>query len=647
MNKLSFTKLIMIMVLALCPMAFYGQDDNTEIQNDTTSIQNAVFNDYVYVSGDLGLGLLNGDNSGLKLGLNGHLGIGYQFDNIIGVKGNIGFGGLNGKYDYVNIDKSNYIEANINLTVNFTDMILGYNPERKISFVPHIGVGQVRYKVRLNDGNDVYENGYNKRDGRKVVATVPMGFELNYAINPSWKVYLDYTANYADTDLLDGIAKGEHNDWFTSLNLGASYKLGSEANIFKRDDVYCNYWYLMTDGGASFLFGDNQYNFKNVRGNMNIGAGYNFHNIYRVYGKLGYGIFTGKYDNFFTLDYADYYEANVNIAADLVGFIFGHDEARRFGIYAHVGVGQMQYRARTTMANGEKRYTGYHFDGANNKQGKGIKHRRVVMTVPVGIELNYIINDKVDFYSDITTLAIDSDMLEIVPSGINNDWRTTANFGLRYKLMNSCDRSIIKAEKAAAEEKCHITPEDVKQAIKEALAEHAANQPKTETKTEVVEKHTIYHTNHANIVFPINEIEKINTQTNIDAINRASQEVQEGFHVEDIIVEGYASPEGTAEENERLALGRAQAAADLVQEELHTHLDPSHVKIHSNGGDWEGLIEAILGSDLADKEAIAKEIETSSNREETLRKLMNKYSGIEPLLPQLRRANVTITTVKD
>lgn len=640
MKNLNFTKLIMIMVLALCPMAFYGQNDNAENQN-------AQFNDYAYVTGDLGLGLLNGDNLGLKLGLNGHLGIGYQFDHIVGVKGNIGFGGLNGNYGYVNIDRSNYFEANANLTVNFTDIILGYNPDRKLNFVPHIGIGQVRYRIRLNDnnGNDVYENGYSKRDGRKVVATIPMGFELNFAITPSWKVYLDYTANYADTDLLDGIIRGEHNDWFTSVNLGASYKLGSEANIFRRNDAYCNYWYFMTDGGASFLFGDNQYNFSSVRGNMNIGAGYNFHNFYRIYAKLGYGILNGKYDNFFTLDYADYYEANINIAAELVGFIFGYDEARRYGVYAHVGVGQMQYRARATMEDGEKRYVGYHFDGANNLQGNGFKHRRVAMTIPMGIELNYIVNDNIDVYTDITTYAVDSDRLDAVPSGINNDWRTSVNFGLRYKLMNSCDRQALK--EVEPEKECCITPEEVKQIIKEALEEQAANQPKVETRTEVVEKHTIYHTNHANIVFPINEIEKINTQTNIDAINRASQEVQDGFHVEDIIVEGYASPEGTAEENERLALGRAQAAAELVQEELHTHLDPSHVKIHSNGGDWKGLIEAILGSDIADKEAIAKEIESSSNREETLRKLMEKYSEIEPLLPQLRRANVTITTVKD
>ncbi len=635
MNK-NFTNLLMVVILALCPMTFFGQN---EIEKQAQS-----FNDYAYVSGDLGLGLLNGDNSGLKLGLNGNLGIGYQFDNIVGIKGNIGFGGLNGKYSQVTIDKSNYLNANLNLTISLTDIIFGYNPDRKFNAVPHIGFGQVRYQIRLekNNGN-IYENGYSERYGRKVAATIPMGFELNYAINPNWKVYLDYTATYADTDLLDGVARGKHNDWFTSVNLGASYRLGSEANIFRRDDPYCNYWYLMADGGASFLFGDNQYTFRSVRGNANVGIGYDFHNFYRIYGKLGYGIFTGEYENFFTLDYADYYTANINIAAEIVGFIFGYDQDRRYGVYPHIGLGQMQYRARATYADGKKTSVGYDHNASYNKKGRGFYDRKVVMTVPVGIELNYIINQRFDVYADITTEWADSDIVDAIWSGVHNDWHTTINAGLRYKLNGSC----YKVEEEVDE--CCFTPEDVKNAIKEALQEYEASKPQTETtvKTEVVEKRTVYHTNHANIVFPINEVTKAKTQTNIDAINRASQEVQNGFHVENILVEGYASPEGTADENYRLAEERAKAAAELVQEELHTHLEPSQVTIHSNGGDWDGLFEAILGSDIADKDAIVKEIQESSNREETLRKLMNKYSEIEPLLPQLRRANVTITTVKD
>ena len=653
MNR-KFTKLFLMMALAICPFAFYGQNDG--IENKTAS-----FNDYVYVSGDLGVGVLGGDNSGYKPGLNGHLGIGYQFDNILGIKANVGFGGLNGKFTNVTVDRLNYSEINLNLTVNFTDIILGYNPDRKFNVVPHVGVGQVRSRVRLVDenGKTVYENGFNKKQGRKVLATIPMGIEVNYALNAGINLFADFSANHVDSDLFDGRYGGSSNDWFSSLNLGATYRLGSEANIFKRRGIYCNYWFITADGGASFLFGDNKYNFNSIRGNANIGIGYNFHNFYRVYGKIGYGIFTGEYDKLFTLNYGDYYAANLNIAADIIGLIFGYDEARRGAIYPHIGLGQMQYRARATYANGKKASVGYDHDASYNKKGRGLFDRKVALTIPVGVEFNYVLNHRVDLYADVTTAYADSDIVDAFWSGNSNDWHTTANVGLRYKFNRSCyDNSSEDGivEDLTSPETYYITPEDVKQAVREALDEYEAEKAleaeaekaaEAEAAATVVEKEIIYHTNHANIVFPVNEIEKVNTQTNIDAINRASQEVQNGFHVEDIIVEGYASPEGPADKNYRLAEERAKAAAELVQDELHTHLDPSHVKIHSNGGDWKGLIEAILGSDIADKEAIAKEIEESSNREETLGKLMEKYSEIEPLLPQLRRANVTITTVKD
>jgi outer membrane protein OmpA-like peptidoglycan-associated protein len=305
----------------------------------------------------------------------------------------------------------------------------------------------------------------------------------------------------------------------------------------------------------------------------------------------------------------------------------------------------MQYRARTTLADGTKKYIGYDFEGGNNIKGRGFNDRKVVMTVPMGIELNYIVDDRFDVYGDVTTLKVDSDMLDIMPSGIHNDWRTTLNVGLRYKLNGSCY--------AVEEEPCCLTIDEVKQAIEEALAKQAAaTQTKvdtivdTDTITKTIEKYTIYHSNHANISFPANKTKKISTQTNIDALNRASQEIQNGFIVEEIIVEGYASPEGDGDNNDRLAEERAKAAAELVQNELNAHLDESKVTIHSNGSDWEGLYNAILGSEISDKEQIVDELKNASDRNATLHKLMRQYPEIEELLPQLRRANVTITTVK-
>ena len=217
---------------------------------------------------------------------------------------------------------------------------------------------------------------------------------------------------------------------------------------------------------------------------------------------------------------------------------------------------------------------GYHHDASYNTKGRGLLDRKVALTVPMGIEFNYILNDKFDVYADATTFSADSDVLDAFASGINKDWRSTVNFGLRYKFANSCVRAAVEE----AERIDCVTPEELKQAIKEALEEYEANRPKeeavkTEPEVKVIEKH--YYTNHANIVFPVNKSEKISTQTNIDAINRASNEVQDGFEVERIIVEGYASPEGGKEINDRLTEERAKAAAELIQSELDTHLKQS------------------------------------------------------------------------
>lgn len=633
----SITK-IMIVVLSLLPMTTFAQNNDKLAQ----------FNDYVYVSGDLGLGFLSGDNTGLKVGLNGHAGIGYQFDNIFGIKANFGFGGLNGKFDNLTLDKQNYFEANVNLTINATDIILGYNPDRVFSVVPHIGFGQMQYKARLlnDNGNVVSEQGYVGGSGRKVAATVPMGIEVNYFLTPDWRVHIDFTANFVDSDVIEGVARGEHNDWFSTINLGTSYKLNKHNKFFNVGSEYCNYWYLMADGGFSFIFGDNNHAFNDLGGNANIGVGYNFHDYYRVYAKLGAGLFKGELPGVFTLDYADYAEVNFNFAADVIALILGQDDARRYGVYPHVGFGQIQYRARATYADGSNHYVGYSHDAANNQKGRGLFDRKVALTVPVGIEFTYKMNQTLDIYADATATFVDTDMLDAFFSGSSKDYHSTVNVGLRYKLNSKCaladrDDEAMEAKKAAD---C-ITPEELKQAVKEALEEQAAQNPVVETKTETIEK--TYHVNHANIVFPVSKTEKLSTQTNIDALNRASEDVKNGFKVESIVVEGYSSPEGGKDINQRLSEERAQAAADLVQEELHTHLDEDHITIHANGADWDGLVNAILGSDIQNKEDIANNINNASNKEQALKEMMAKYPQIRTLLPQLRRANVTITTVKE
>ena len=461
MNKLSFTKILVIVAVMMCP--FFSMAQNNEVLENKESS----YNDYFYVTGDLGLGLLGGDNTTFKLGMNGHLGIGYQVDHFIGFKASIGYGGLNAGFENVTIDKLNYFEANFNLTVDFTNIILGYNPDRKFSAVPHIGLGQLQYRINAldNNGNIYYQAGYKENneqdsgiDGRKVVATLPMGLELNYKLNPNWKLYLDLTANYVDSDWLDGVNGNYRNDWFYTVNLGANYKLGGKlSTLFQSSEEYCNYWFVTLDGGASFLFGDNPFNFSIMKSNFNIGGGYNFHNFYRLYVKAGKGEYTGQgKDNEFVVTDADYINATVNLSADLVGLIFGYDETRKVTLYPHIGIGQTQYRVTTKVSGEGTQQVGYNNDNTYNTAGEGINGRRVALTFPLGIELVYNVSENTDIYADATSYLTQTDMLDCMNLSDKNDSYSTLNIGLRYKFNRICT--------TPQEDKC-LTPDEVKDAI--------------------------------------------------------------------------------------------------------------------------------------------------------------------------------------
>lgn len=650
MKRLRFTKFYAIICLVLCSTMLYGQSDNTAKNNFNN------FEKYIYLSGDLGLGALSGDNNSFRLKPNAHLGIGYQFDNILGAKLNLGYGVLTGSFSNADIAGLNYIESNVNLTISLLDIILGYNPDRRLNVVPHIGFGQIQYRVRVVDanGNTTYKAGFNEAqdnimgDGlnrRKVVATLPMGLEVNYAINPKWTAFVDFTSTYADTDALDGFISGK-NDWFASANLGATYRLSN--NIFNTKNEYCNYWFTTLDGGASFIFGDNKFSFDDIKGNVNLGGGINFSNHYRFYAKLGYGIYNAGHGSSFRLKYGDYYEINFNIAADVIGLAFGYDEARRVALYPHIGFGQMQYKATTIYNDGHAVQVGYNSNSASNRKGGGLFGRRVAMTIPMGIEFAYKLNNAYEAYADATATYVDSDLLDAVSSGKSRDRHVYFNFGLRYKFNSSCFKT---EEEIIAEEENNscITPEEIKEAIQNAMEEQEADRAEAvrtavEAAVEnMVEDTVVYHKNFANIVFPINKSEKLGSQTNIDALNRASKEMKDGFAVNKIIVEGYASPDGNKELNDRLAQERAEEVKAFVQKTLGTNVE---IEINSKGADWDGLIKAIECSDIENKDEIANMIRTSSDREQTLRKLMAEYPQIKELLPQLRRAGVTITTVK-
>lgn len=658
MKKCNFLKIMFVFALVVASLSTYAQNSDGEmVKTEINTPAKPCFLKNLYVSGDLGSGILDGDNTGVKLGFNGHLGLGFQFSKWVGIKVNLGYGSLDGKFETVNkhpIYKLNYLETNINLTFNLMNIIFGFKPERKFEVIPHIGYGQIQYRLGSQFANFGYDD--SGIFGRKVVAEIPFGVEVDYALTNRWMLFLDFTANHSDTDLIEGLVANNNNDWFHSISIGANYKfkffeckkcLEKPENLIKANISPCsNYWYMAVDGGISLLFADNKAYSNSLESNINVGVGYNFGDYFRVYGRIGNGKISGEdKDELWSISDVNYFQASLNFSTDVIGLIAKTTD-KRFELYPHIGIGQM---FRTT--------TYIHYEDNND-----LIIGDDFLLFPVGIELAYNITNRTDLYADATTYFSQSDLLDCIESGKANDAYSTFNIGLRYKFNKSCvdpeenitpeevKQAIQNAlEQQKAEEENNkpacVTPEELKQAIKDAIDEYEANRPKVDEKFGCLSNATIINNNFSDISFPKNGAQKLRTQTHIDAIKRASNQVNDGSAVNRIIIEGYASPEGNKNFNDRLALQRAEQAAKLIQNELG-EIDTERIEITNKGADWEGFYLSLENSEIKDKENIIEQLKNSENPEITLQEILKSNPEVKQLLPQLRRASIVITTVK-
>ena len=266
-KNLTFSKLLMLIAIAVLPLSMMAQKVGNKNLRPAEK--------YWYIQADGGLSINHGDlanyegwmftnsdnyfpNMALR-NWNGHLGFGYRFSKVFGfnIKGGYGllsghkhgqalvFEGDNGIYHDLALDKSNYIEANVNLTINLFN-IFNYNPRRVFNLVPHIGFGGISYKAgavnQLNNDDQVESTVAEKADKRDLTFTVPAGMEVTFNVAPKFDIFVDYTYNFTGSDKLDQVAKiasdeAKHvindKDMYSQLNLGLRYKFNDPCDIEK------------------------------------------------------------------------------------------------------------------------------------------------------------------------------------------------------------------------------------------------------------------------------------------------------------------------------------------------------------------------------------------------------------------------------
>jgi outer membrane protein OmpA-like peptidoglycan-associated protein len=264
----------MLVIMAVLPFSMYAQEGKKK----TKPVER-----YWYIQADGGLSINHGDLANYEGGVwndfkhfwnngeaiknwNAHFGVGYQFGKVVGLNLKGGYGLLAGHKHgqplafidapakaYLTdlaLDKTNYIEGNLNLTLNLFNMFK-YNPRRVINLVPHVGIGGIYYKAgaiyQLDENDKPAETPLAaQKDKRELTFTVPVGMEITFNIAPKFDLFLDYTYLFTGSDKLDQMMKKykegyytEENrvindkDMYSQFNLGLRVKFNNPCDIEK------------------------------------------------------------------------------------------------------------------------------------------------------------------------------------------------------------------------------------------------------------------------------------------------------------------------------------------------------------------------------------------------------------------------------
>jgi len=142
---------------------------------------------------------------------------------------------------------------------------------------------------------------------------------------------------------------------------------------------------------------------------------------------------------------------------------------------------------------------------------------------------------------------------------------------------------------------------------------------------------------------------------NYAALKGNMSDMEKGWLLDDITIDGWASPEGEETFNAGLSERRAETALKYMENKINRAAKKNELinneeidfVINSNGPDWNGFMKAVKDSDIKDKNAILNVINSAdqTKKEEEIRNMILIYPEIErDILPPLRRADINVNT---
>ena len=156
----------------------------------------------------------------------------------------------------------------------------------------------------------------------------------------------------------------------------------------------------------------------------------------------------------------------------------------------------------------------------------------------------------------------------------------------------------------------------------------------------------------ANIKFLINQanIRKSELKNNsvkefVEMLKKINAD-REGFNIQNVEIQAYASPEGGVKLNDKLAGKRQNESEKYVKGTLKHNKVNADIDAHYTAQDWDGFQKLVAASNLQDKDVILRVLSMYEDPQEREQQIRNMSAGFRELadgiLPELRRSRLII-----
>lgn len=156
----------------------------------------------------------------------------------------------------------------------------------------------------------------------------------------------------------------------------------------------------------------------------------------------------------------------------------------------------------------------------------------------------------------------------------------------------------------------------------------------------------------ANIKFLINqanirksELKNNSVQEFVEMLKKINAD-REGFNIQNVEIQAYASPEGGVKFNDQLAGKRKNESEKYVKGTLKHNKVNADIDAHYTAQDWDGFQKLVAVSNLQDKDVILRVLSMYEDPQEREQQIRNMSAGFRELadgiLPELRRSRLII-----